>query len=823
MNATIDRLTPESLREKPAKLSGPDQLFETSKWLVKRTQFQEALEKFSLLIEKYPTYFPDVMVYLYKRILSFPDDIPLRILVANLYVHSQGFGEAVSELEEIFDLSPEESQIYLILGKIYNKNGQKKRIKSLFEAAVDQDIFDSAILDLLPKIYLEENRVQDSINLYKRLIIKDPESVHHIKVLGELYFRNREYSNAAKCIKHAFDLSPTISEEAIKFCENLLKFVPKDSDILFVLADLYFKSRQPLNAVNHLKVIIQYHEDKIPQVITHFKEALGVYPDAPDLLLALAEATIMSGDYTEGVSYLRVIFDMNVDEDHTLIALLKKITKEYHLQISALLLLADIYIKQKDFHLALDQMEQLLKSELEDFSIIEDKIDTCLSKDPEILIHAHYIQAKILFFHKDYKRCINQVNTLFNTGIDIKARLLAVACYDKMNQLPKAINTLFDGLKRDPHHWDLHSLLFSLQTKVLTIHIHAKKDLQSKDDIPLKWHYEQALLHLRKGEIRKAIELFQYLSDEEGPLKIRSQLLIGRCFLEFGRYDLASNHIRKTLTTMEDEDQTLAIQARYLAGISHICANKLSKAMEYLESILQFDINFRGASDLTEHYKKQSFNNLQGLTVTGVLSLGEEITVSPIGILNMESERAYSKKAPQQTMSFAHTHNNQGVDYVFQQNLKTAEDEFNIAIQMDPYLTSAFTNAALVALLRGQYDTTQSLLKRAHKSNPKFDLIFVTKGLFYTLHNRLNEAKEAFNYALRLNPKNEVAMLNLGDVCYLQKDMEGAFEYWELASKSAHLFFLIQRRMQYLNRDSMSFADWVVSHRSFFKVLQSDD
>ena len=149
---------------------------------MKRSQYHEVLDRFKKTMHDIENGLPDILIQMYKQLMR-KDDLNLRLMIAELYIVSKHYKDAVTEIEDIFELNPNFTQIYFLLSKIYSKNGQKHRIQNIFEQAFDQDIHDQAILDLLPTIYLEAGNTEKSIDLFSKLISINPRQIHYLKTL----------------------------------------------------------------------------------------------------------------------------------------------------------------------------------------------------------------------------------------------------------------------------------------------------------------------------------------------------------------------------------------------------------------------------------------------------------------------------------------------------------------------------------------------------------------------------------------------------------------------------------------------------------------
>ncbi|MDA1354448.1 MAG: hypothetical protein O3A01_08330, partial [bacterium] len=93
--------------------------------------------------------------------------------------------------------------------------------------------------------------------------------------------------------------------------------------------------------------------------------------------------------------------------------------------------------------------------------------------------------------------------------------------------------------------------------------------------------------------------------------------------------------------------------------------------------------------------------------------------------------------------------------------------------------------------------------------NPELDLIFSTQGLIKMAKGHFDLAKEALNAALKLNPKNGVALVNLGDIYFYNHSIKQAIYYWLQAAEHTPLFHIVQRRLRYLDHGEFQPDYWI--------------
>jgi lipopolysaccharide biosynthesis regulator YciM len=83
---------------------------------------------------------------------------------------------------------------------------------------------------------------------------------------------------------------------------------------------------------------------------------------------------------------------------------------------------------------------------------------------------------------------------------------------------------------------------------------------------------------------------------------------------------------------------------------------------------------------------------------------------------------------------------------------------------------------------------------------------------------RHDEAITSLRQAYQKNPNNYVACINLGDLYYQLNDIKSAISSWKLGLQSPIYFYLIQRRLIYLNINSVQLKEWLAPQANFLDM-----
>lgn len=765
--------------------------------LVKRGQHMEALDRCINILEQKPRSLAHLLLPLYKHLKVKDNDLQCRLIIAQMYMFCDRYKEALFELEILFEEDQHFTQTYFLLSKLYKKGIFTNEIIQIFETAFLQGVLDSSIVDLLPKIYLENNDTGKSIQFFEALIEKSPGNLYHYKTLTALYTKVRQYDSAVETLKTMVSLSPDLALDAATQCEKMIRTDPMNRNLRETCIQFHLTSCNPASIIRHIQDMVLMDPSYISKANETYLDALEAFPDTASILIALSKNRVEIKEYSQAIDSLGNVHDQSNEYNTQIIPILESILDRYPKQVMAMELLAKIYLSENNTKQSSFYIQKLVDTELPPVEFIKHTIETIIEISPEKKDELLLILAKTHIKNTQFDKAKVLLTELTHTDRHCDARLLEAEILKKEQKYTQCIGELNLLLKQYPGTLSIHKQLKETKLEHYKHEINTNKKIKSND-------YELGQLHLRSGTLYEALEHFQKVQPDSD-YYLNCQALIARCFLELGRYDMTINQLSRTLQYLSQDNTFFGNKCRFLMSLNYMYLGKFKDAIQQLETIMEYDIQFPNVDTLLNDLKQMSLLDLRGRALSGIRpSLTS--TLNLISVHNMEE----TQSDPQlQKISFAHPHNNQGVDYLLKQNLTSADAEFNLATQMDPQLTVAHCNLALVKLM--QKKTTEALdcLANAEKINPNFDLIYLNKGLVYFTQEKFEQAIECYHKAIKLNSKNPLALLSIGDTYNQQGNVKLAFQYWEKASQSGTLMHFIQRRTSYIEDSDKKDLDWI--------------
>ncbi|CAJ0953663.1 unnamed protein product, partial [Mesorhabditis belari] len=114
-------------------------------------------------------------------------------------------------------------------------------------------------------------------------------------------------------------------------------------------------------------------------------------------------------------------------------------------------------------------------------------------------------------------------------------------------------------------------------------------------------------------------------------------------------------------------------------------------------------------------------------------------------------------------------------------NSEKAEDEYEMALELNPNYEQAMNNLANIYESQGRFAEASKLLREAIRIRPNFATAWMNLGIAEMKLGNLEKSLIAFNNSLRYRPNSADCYFNLGNLYLEMKRNEEAVESWEKA------------------------------------------
>ncbi|MBU0581425.1 MAG: tetratricopeptide repeat protein, partial [Candidatus Margulisbacteria bacterium] len=359
----------------------------------------------------------EIVLKFQKAILSNPDEINIRLALAEYYFGLENIVEALEELEEIVEFDHLPAQALKLLSNVAVRLKNREQIIPLLEKAVDHDLNDPTLMNILTSYYLEQNRYQEAAAVYERLLRHKPADVELLQNYVEIKFQLKEYASAADQLKALLNKNPAMANKIVQQIEEALKNAGNNKELLYILAKAYLKDLKPEQAVAVYQKILKNYPEEQAELQKVLKELLTTFPNFPEAYFLLAEIYAKQQQYSEAVSLYNKVIHSNPNlHGEQVIQAYQNIIEQCPQQALAIQSLGEIYLAKKEYPLAIEQFSKLLK-------LTPDAADFIINKCGKILkvqaqAAAHYLIGKAYLLKKNYVKAIEEGNLIIKNAPD---------------------------------------------------------------------------------------------------------------------------------------------------------------------------------------------------------------------------------------------------------------------------------------------------------------------------------------------------------------------------------------------------------------------
>jgi tetratricopeptide (TPR) repeat protein len=306
----------------------------------------------------------------------------------------------------------------------------------------------------------------------------------------------------------------------------------------------------------------------------------------------------------------------------------------------------------------------------------------------------------------------------------------------------------------------------------------------------LETRFQLAKRYQSLGMLDKAIAQYQH-TVKDARYGAQAYLELLHCFKEKGQFEQALRQFQKALPLKNIEKEVFLTEA----GLCAEALGEQSKAAEMYQAILEENIEKADIQSRVKQLNSNSWIDLRGKTLLAVEHQQRWIL---LWWKNPETHllKTGKKRSALTELSFAQSHNNQGVEYAQRERIKAAEDEFTLALQLDPQFTTARNNLGVLYLQEGRLSEARAEFSAVLALNPDFYVARVHLALIAFKEGQWEWAQSAFRTALAQDPGLAEVALNLGDLHYATGECGEAVALWTAMAGPSILHEAAERRLK---------------------------
>lgn len=780
----------EKLRKDP---NNPYTLRSVGKYYLAEGYYQQAKNHYVQALAISPHLFAEVIIDYENEINKELEKLGPRFSLAGFQLTQGDLDSAILEFEEIIEVNPKNVEAYNVLGKIYVKQGRHDDVIPLLERSVKEGIRDVNLIEILAGAYLEKGRVRDAIKFYEEVLALRPGNKQILRILGELYTRIEDYNQAAENFQAMFSDDPEVSREVIQRLEDLLKKQEGSVFIREILSEVYMKSLNPEAAVGKLREIIRLDALKLEEVIAKLKSILKSYPGHPQTMIVLAEALRRQGNFSEAIENYYSLVKSRPEFIDEVIKGYRDVLEYCPEQVLAHTYLAEAFLYKNQVEEALQEFEYMV---MVDPSSAESVIRRCreiIKMQPQLLL-ARLVLGRAYLAKGDIQRAAIEAEGVVNVDKKFTAAYLLLGeAYFKLKLCRKAVEVLRTALAMDPYNPRILERFRDAKVKELDFEIAKTKERIVEDPWRIAQHLDLAKLYLQKEMRDEAIRELQIALKDQARAPFACNLL-GCIHRGEGRYDLAAAQFNRALESSPAELADFIRTVRFNLGSTHEAQGSIAKALKIYESILLEDIDFGDLQKRVTYLKATSLKSMKTRSLLMVFCKpGKNEVLSCWG--REVKERGGRKE--EVSLSFGQSHNSDGFDYFMKAMYKAAQEEFQLAVQLDVKFAIALNNLAVLLTKEGKLYEAKTRLEEAVNINPQSVVFRNNLGVVCFMLGQFDQAKLEIEKAYTIDPENHGVCLNFGDLCYFKKDIKRAIDLYQRAGKFDVLTEIAEQRLAY--------------------------
>lgn len=283
-----------------------NKIIEAASRYVQRGHYDKAIAEYRKILQKDPK---DVRILLkigelQQKKGEYEPAASTLTEVANAYAAEGFFLKAVAVFKQVLKLSPERVEVILRLAELYQQLGLMSDAMTQLQAAASH--------------YEKAGRVEDSTEIFRRMVSLEPENVPSRLRLADLLARQGKTQEAlSELRKVAGNLrSGNRIEDWLRVGERIVQLDPKDQNLGRELAAAYLAKNDMRRALERLQVC--FHEDprnvETLELLAKAFVGVGQRPKATAVYKELAKVHRDRGRQAEAQAALRKALDLTPDD-----------------------------------------------------------------------------------------------------------------------------------------------------------------------------------------------------------------------------------------------------------------------------------------------------------------------------------------------------------------------------------------------------------------------------------------------------------------------------------------------------------------------------
>jgi len=724
------------------------------------------------------------------------EDKNLKLAIIDMHLQEKMYRDALFEIEALLEKRPEDLNLINLLIKISHKVENKKTLIPVLEKVILLNKRNIRLYELLAGSYVLTGNSRQAMNLYEKAIELDPDNHTILSSLGDLYYDGQDFENAIRIYTrfietgHPFDNIITKIEQAVKQGVNIAGYY-------FLLAKCYSKSLRPDDAIGMYRKAAELFPQKAKEIPAQLKIFLETYPGFPEAKFLRADLLIDAKEYTGAIVELTRVLKSFPKYIDRVIDVLYKVISLCPEQVLAYQALADAFFIKGNYQKTLLFYQQLLDVSVEETDSILNRVRNVVREYPAAEGLAEEIIAKAYLSRKQFRKCVQTLIALQQKQVLTAEGLFTLGrAYINLNEIDSAIVLLKQAVLAAPYEKKYHQEYQKVVYSKLDRGIVELSRISQKTPHKYSLYYLLGRAYFQRNDIDSAINFLQ-ISLKDSLKERDANKLLGFCFKERGRFDLAAEQFDRALELLPENNIDARKKLQLYVGLTYEAQGEKDKAVEVYEQIMVQDINYENIKIRIEKLKGLSWVDVAGKALLAINADPEDNRIVLTWAKNNEGEQ--KKELLNVNLPFALEHNNLGVSKALQGKNKDAIQELYVAQQFDEGFNITNNNLAAVFLQEKDLGIAQEYLEKGLSQNKDIAVVNANYATLLMLKGEHGQALEYYKKSIAIDDSLFLIHINMGDIYYLIGDVEKAIVSWQKALRFGVLPELASRRLKYCN------------------------
>lgn len=259
----------------------------------------ELVARFYLSLEK----FDEARTLLTRSLELVPNNVPSRLMLAQLDLSQSRHAEASKNFQSVFDADSRNLTASLGLIQVAFEKGERDRARDLLERTFVQHPGESLPALVLANVYLEDGRRADAANVAASIADADVRDLSVVRSVGRIFFDAGDFERAREQFEIAIERSPRSVVLMLDLTRTLMR-QRKYADAVSLTERIIEldPSSIPARVLQVLSLIPLGQLDIAEQRAMSLEES---YPEDPSVALALGEVLAARRDYARAAAAFR--------------------------------------------------------------------------------------------------------------------------------------------------------------------------------------------------------------------------------------------------------------------------------------------------------------------------------------------------------------------------------------------------------------------------------------------------------------------------------------------------------------------------------------